>query len=415
LDLNKLVARAKAMLLTPKTEWPVVATEPTTVADLYKGYIIPLAALPVIFGFLQMSVIGTTVPFGGTYRMGIGAGLTSMVVTYVLSLVSVYVTALIINGLAPTFGGQKDSIQALKVMAFASTASWVAGVAQIVPGLGWLIMIAGGIYSIYLLYLGLPHLMKCPPDKAGGYTAVVVIVAIVLYFVVFMVVGTVAGVGMSRGATFGASDTDVTFEEDSSLGKLEQWGKEVEAAGKKLEQAQQSGDTAAQEQALKAMFGAAMSGGQQVESLAPDRLKGFVPDELAGLSRSSLSAERNAAMGIQVSQANATYSDDAGRELRLEITDAGTAKGLLGLAGWVGMEGEKEENGRYEKTFRDDGMLIHEQWDSNDSTGEYSVVVGDRFTVKVEGAAGSVQELRDAVEALNLDGLADLRTEGVKN
>jgi hypothetical protein len=420
LDLNKLVARAKAMLLTPKTEWPVVATEPTTVADLYKGYIVPLAAIPAIFGFLKMSIIGTSMMFAGTFRVAVGAGLTYMVLGYVLSLVSVYVTALIINGLAPTFGGQKDSIQALKVMAFASTASWVASAAQIVPGIGWLIALAGAFYSIYLLYLGLPHTMKCPQDKAGGYTAVVVIIAIVLYFVIGAVIGSVVGVGsMMNGATFSSrsssSDSNVTFDEDSSLGKLEKWSKEVEAAGKKLEQAQQSGDQAAQQEALKAMMGATLSGGQDVESLAPDRLKAFVPDELGGLSRSSLSAERNAAMGIQISQANATYSNDSGRELRLEITDAGTAKGLLGLAGWAGMEGEKEENGRYEKTFRNDGKLIHQEWDGNDSTGEYSVVVGDRFTVKVEGGAGSVDELRDAVEGLDLDGLADLRTEGVKN
>jgi hypothetical protein len=420
LDLNKLVARAKAMLLTPKTEWPVVASEPTTPGDLYKGYIVPLAAIPAVFGFLKMSVIGTSMMFAGTFRLGIGAGLTYMVLSYVGALVSTYITALIINALAPTFGGQKDSIQALKAMTFASTAAWVAGAGQIVPGIGWLIMLAGGIYSIYLLYLGLPHTMKCPPDKAGGYTAVVIIIAIVLYFVIGAVIGSVAGVGsMMGGGTFSShsssSDSNVTFDKDSSLGKLEQWSKEVEAAGKKLEQAQQSGDQAAQQEALKAMMGATLSGGQDVESLAPDRLKAFVPDELAGLSRSSLSAERNAAMGIQISQANATYSNDSGRELRLEITDAGTAKGLLGLAGWAGMEGEKEENGRYEKTFRDDGKLIHQEWDSNDSTGEYSVVVGDRFTVKLQGGAGSVDELRDAVHALDLDGLADLRTEGVKN
>lgn len=419
MDLNKLVARAKAMLLTPKTEWPVVATEPTTTADLYKGYIVPLAAIPAVFGFLKMSVIGTSMMFAGTFRLGIGAGLTYMVLSYVGALVSTYVTALIINGLAPTFGGQKDSIQALKAMTFASTAAWVAGAGQIVPGIGWLIMIAGGVYSIYLLYLGLPHTMKCPQDKAGGYTAVVIIIAIVLYFIIGAVIGSVAGVGsMMGGGTFSSShssSSDVTFDKDSSLGKLEQWSKEVEAAGKKLEQAQQSGDQAAQQEALKAMMGATMNGGQDVESLAPDRLKAFVPEELAGLARSSISAERNAAIGIQISQANATYSNDSGRELRLEIVDAGTAKGLLGLAGWAGMEGEKEENGRYEKTFRDDGKLIHQEWDSNDSTGEYSVVVGDRFTVKLQGGAGSVDELREAVEALDLDGLADLRTEGVKN
>lgn len=417
MDLNKLVARAKAMLLSPKTEWPVVATEPTTVADLYKGYIVPLAAIPAVFGFLKMSIIGTSIMFAGTIRLGVGVGLTQMVLGYVLSLLSVYLTALIVNGLAPTFGGQKDSVQALKTMAFASTAAWVAGAGQIVPGIGWLIMIAGGIYSIYLLYLGLPHTMKCPQDKAGGYTAVIVIIAIVLYFVIGAVIGSVIGTGsMMRGTTFSStSGGDVTLDEDSSLGKLEKWSKEVEAAGKKLEAAQQSGDQTAQEEALKTMFGAAMNGGQQVESLAPDRLKAFVPEELAGLRRSSIASERNAAMGLQISQANATYSDDSGRELRLEITDAGTAKGLLGLAAWAGMEGEREENGRYEKTFREDGKLIHEEWDSNDSTGEYSVVVGDRFTVKVAGAAGSAQDLRKAVESLNLDGLADLRTEGVKN
>jgi hypothetical protein len=417
LDLNKLVARAKAILLTPKSEWPVIATETTTVADLYKGYIIPLAAIPAIFGFLKMSLIGTTVMFAGTYRVGIGAGLTSMVLGYVLSLVMVYVMGLIVDALAPTFGGQKNNIQALKTMAYAYTASWVAGVAQILPGIGMLVVIVGGIYSIYLLYLGLPHTMKCPPEKAGGYTAVAIIIAIVLGFLTAMVVGSIAGVGsMMGGSTYSSNhDDDVQFDENSPLGKMEKWSKGVEAASKELENAQKSGDQAAQEAALKTMFGAALSGGSQVESLAPDRLKSFVPEELAGLARSSISAERSGAMGIQISQANATYEDDSGKQVRLEITDAGTAKGLLGLASWANVEGEKESNGRYEKTFREDGKLIHEEWDSNNSSGQYAIVVGDRFTVTVSGQADSVGELRDAVGQLDLDGLADLRTEGVKN
>jgi hypothetical protein len=335
----------------------------------------------------------------------------------VLSLVMVYVMGLIIDALAPTFGAQKNNIQALKTMAYAYTASWVAGVAQILPGIGMLVVIVGGIYSIYLLYLGLPHTMKCPPEKAGGYTAVAIVIAIVLGFLTAMVVGSIAGVGsMMGGSTYSSNhDDDVQLDENSPLGKMEKWSKGVEAAGKQLEKAQKSGDQAAQEAALKTMFGAALSGGSQVESLAPDRLKSFVPEELAGLARSSISAERSGAMGIQISQANATYADDSGKQVRLEITDAGTAKGLLGLASWANVEGEKESNGRYEKTFREDGKLVHEEWDSNDSSGQYAVVVGDRFTVTVSGQAGSVGELRDAVEQLDLDGLADLRTEGVKN
>ncbi len=418
MDLNKLMARAKAILLSPKTEWPVIAGESTTTADLFKGYAIWLAAIPAIFTFLKTSVIGTSIMFAGTYRIGIGAGLTTMVLTYVLSLVMLYVLGLIVDALAPTFGGQKNNIQALKVVVYAYTASWVAGIAQIVPGLGLLLMIAGGIYSIYLMYLGLPHTMKCPPEKAAGYTVVIVIIAIVVGAVIGVVVGGIAGVGsVMSGASYSSSsdDDDVKFDENSPLGKMQKWGEDMEAANKKLEEAQKSGDQAAQEQALKAVFGAAMGGGQQVESLAPERLKSFVPEELAGLSRSSISAERSGALGLQVSTATATYSNDSGREVRLEITDAGSAKGLLGLASWAGVEGEKEENGRQEKTFREDDRLMHQEWDSGASQGQYTVVVGDRFTVKVEGAAGSVSELRDAAEELDLDGLADLRTEGVKN
>lgn len=417
MDLNKIMARAKAILLSPKSEWPVIAGEPTTVADLYKGYAIWLAAIPVIFTFLKMSVIGTTVMFAGTFRVGIGAGLTTMVMSYVLALAMLYVLALIVDALAPTFGGEKNNIQAFKVVVFAYTASWVAGIAQIVPGLGVLLMIAGGIYSIYLMYLGLPHTMKCPPEKAAGYTAVIVIIAIIVGAVIGVVVGSVAGVGsMMSGATYSSSRSDdVKFDENSPLGKMQKWGEEMEAANKKLEEAQKSGDQAAQEQALKAVFGAAMGGGQQVESLAPDRLKSFVPNQLAGLNRSSLSAERSGALGLQVSTATATYSDDSGRQVRLEITDAGSAKGLLGLASWAGVEGEREEYGRREKTFREDGRLIHEEWDSNASEGQYTVIVGDRFTVKVEGGARNVGELRKAAEQVDLDRLADLRAEGVKN
>jgi hypothetical protein len=415
-DLNKLVARAKAILLSPKSEWPVIAEEQTTVADLYKGYIIPLAAIPAIFTFLKTSVIGMSIPFAGTVRIGMGTGITSMVVGYALALVMVYVMALIVDALAPTFSAQKNNVQALKAVAYAYTASWVAGVAAILPWLGFLVSLAGVIYAIYLLYLGLQHTMKCPQDKAAGYTAVSIIIAILLGFVTSAVVGTITGVGsLMGGARYSAASDDVQFDKDSPLGKMQEWGKQMEAASKKLEEAQKSGDQGAQEEALKAMFGAALSGGAQVESLAPERLKAFVPETLAGMKRTSISAERSGAMGLQVSHANATYEDDSGRQLRLEITDTGSAKGLLGLAAWAGVEGERESDGYYEKTYRDGGRMIREEWDRNDSRGEYTVVVGERFSVKIEGSAGSVRDLRAAANALDLKGLEKLRSEGVKN
>jgi hypothetical protein len=108
-------------------------------------------------------------------------------VTYVLALAGTYVLGLIIDALAPTFNGQRSQIQALKVAVYSSTASWIAGIFQLIPGLRLLTIL--GLYSLYLLYLGLPVLMKSPRDKAGAYTAVVIVAAIVL----FMVTGMLAG------------------------------------------------------------------------------------------------------------------------------------------------------------------------------------------------------------------------------
>jgi hypothetical protein len=99
----------------------------------------------------------------------------------VLALVSVYVLALIVNALAPAFSGQKSTAQSLKVTAYSATAAWLAGIFSLIPMLAILSIL--GLYSLYLLYVGLPVLMKSPPDKALGYTAVVIVCALVLFFI----------------------------------------------------------------------------------------------------------------------------------------------------------------------------------------------------------------------------------------
>jgi len=420
-DFNKLIARAKNILLTPKTEWPVIAGETETVQGLYTKYIIWLAAIPAIFGFIKNSIFGHSF-FGVTVHTPIGAGLAGMVVYYVLALAMVFVMALIIDALAGTFGAQKNQVQALKTVAYAYTASWIAGAGVILGlALGGLLMLAGGIYAIYLLYLGLPNTMKCPPEKAGGYTAVSIICAIVLGWVMMLVVASIVGVGaMSGGFSpggngfhLGSSSSDVTIDTDSALGKLAAIGQKAEQASKKMEAAQKTGDANAQAQAAGQMVGALLGGGDKVEALAPDMLKPFVPETLAGLKRTEVSAERNGAMGMQFSQAEGHYADDAGHSLRLEIGDMGSAKGLTALAGWAGVEASKETDHGYDKTYKQNGRLTHEQWDTQSKYGEYSIVLGDRFTVKVTGNVDSVDQLKGAVGSLNLAGLEALKNQGV--
>jgi hypothetical protein len=193
-----LVERAKNILLQPKQEWQVIDGEPTTVGDLYRSYIIPLSAVPPVAALIGWSVFGLKLPFVGTIRIPIGTLIGRCVLQYVLGLVMVYVLALIVDALAPNFGGTKNQVQALKVAAYSSTAMWVVGIFSLIPALSVLGIL--GLYSLYLMYLGLPVLMKSPPEKALGYTIVVVIVMIVLWFVIGMVANSVfpVGTGMAR-------------------------------------------------------------------------------------------------------------------------------------------------------------------------------------------------------------------------
>src|SRR6202790_4932394 len=420
--MNKVITRAKSMLMSPRAEWPLVAAEPDTVGGLYSGYIVVLAAIPAIVHFLSSTLIGVSVPFLGSFRVPMAAAITTAVLSYVLSLIGTFVVALIVDALAPSFGAEKNRVQALKTVAYAYTAYWVASILGIISGLGLLAALAGGIYSIYLLNMGLPFTMKCPPEKAIGYTAVSIIVAIVIGWVLALVVGSVAGLGLGigRGLT-GYSmpgysrHSSGDFTPGTTGAALQAWTKKMEDASKQVDAAQKSGDPNATANAVGQMIGSAVGSGGRVESLAPDQIKPFLPDALAGLKRTQLSVDRSAALGMQISKATATYSDDGQRRLNLEITDTGSLKGLVGFASnWAGVEQDTETDSGYDKTYKSGGQLVHEKWDSHGNFGEYGVVVGDRFAVDVSGNAASIDELKAAVASVNLAGLEALKSQGIQ-
>lgn len=420
---NNLINRAQSILLRPRTEWPLIASEPDTAGGIYTRYILVMAAIPAVVGFISAALIGVSVPFLGYYRIGVSAALSSAILRYVLTLIAVFIVALIVDALAPTFGGEKNRVQALKVVAYSYTASWVASIIGLIPGLTLISALVGLAYGIYLLNMGLPYTMKCPPEKSVGYTAVTVIVAIVIGFVLGLIIsaathrafgleGTPSVFSAPSGSSSGSS-----FAPGSPGAGLQAWSKRVEAASQQVDAAQKSGDTAKQASAVGAMLGAALGSGGKVEALAPDRLKPLVPDTLAGLKRTQISVDRSAAMGMQVSKAEATYSDGAEHTLNLEIVDSGSLKGLVGFAGgWAGVEQDHESDTGYDKTYKGGGgQLVHEEWNNQNHNGEYAMIVADRFSVKVSGKAANVEELKAALAGVDLGGLAALKNEGVQS
>jgi hypothetical protein len=179
------VERVKGILLKPKQEWQTISGEATTITELYKTYIIILAAIGPAASIIGMSIVGASLPFVGSFRMPITTSIASAVVHYILTLVGVYILALIIDALAPTFSGEKNINQAFKVAAYSYTPGWLVGIFAIIPALSILGIL--GLYGLYLLYLGLPVLMKSPQEKSLGYTAAVIVAAIIIFVIIGIV------------------------------------------------------------------------------------------------------------------------------------------------------------------------------------------------------------------------------------
>jgi hypothetical protein len=400
----KLIDRVKNILVTPKTEWDVIAAETTPPPALVTGYVLPLAAVAAVAAFIGQVLIGVSVPFAGTVRIGVLAGLMGLVFSVVMAVVMVFVVGFIADALAPSFGGQKDMNQAVKVAAYSYTPMWIVGILAIIPALG-LLGILAAIYAIYLMFLGLPRLMKAPQDKAAGYTAVVVIAAIVVGIVVAAIGGLLTAPAMIAAGTAGGSQ--VTYDKDSPMGKLDDFARKMEEQGKKMEAAQKSGDPNKQMEAALGALGTALSGGKGVDPVQVDALKPFVPEKFAGLPRADVSSERSGVAGLMVAKVQGDYVE-GDKQVRLVVTDTGGAAGLMGMAAWLGVSGEKEDSNRREATRREGTRMVHEEVDKRSGESEYTVVLANRFVVTAEGKA-DIGTLKSAVNGLDLAKLEALK------
>jgi hypothetical protein len=159
-DMN-LFERVKGILVDPKREWQVIAREPGEMTLLFANYVAPLAAIPAVCGLIGWVVVGAP----------LGTGIAITLLRYVLTFVAVYLFALIIDALSPTFEGEKNFEGALKLAAYSLTPLWLTGIFLLIPGLGFLRLL--GLYGVYLLWLGLPPLMRAPEQKSLAYTGAV--------------------------------------------------------------------------------------------------------------------------------------------------------------------------------------------------------------------------------------------------
>lgn len=429
-----LIARIKNILLSPSTEWPVIAAEASSAGALYLGYVAPLVAIGVIATFIGHSVIG--LPILG--RVGIVAGLAHAILSFLLSFLGVFLIALIVDLLAPSFGGQRDSLAALKVTVYSFTPGWVAGVLNLLPMLGILGIIAA-FYGLYLLYLGLPVLMRCPKEKSIGYTIVTVLCAIVMWVVIgALTTCAVAGLGLAGIGALGAMshsserarDSDVAAnvlsnifggKSDADKARVSEALKTLEKMGEQAQQAERAAKAGGATNApagsggqvdVNAALGAVgqiVAGGKDVQPVDFHKLKDMLPESLPGMQRKEASGQSGEAMGLKGSSATARYSDGASASIDIEIADMASISGLAALASKFDPSMEKETDTGYERTRKVDGQLVHERYDRRYRSGEVGIIIADRFAVNVRGNGVDAAALTTALKQIDLAKLASTR------
>jgi hypothetical protein len=379
---STLFVRAKAILTRPATEWLVIDQETTSISTLFKGYILPLAAIPPACRFLHGVLFGYGA-FGFSYRPSFFGSLISAIGSYVLSIVMLVILALLIEALAPTFLGQKNRLQALKLVAYSATASWLAGIFDLIPGLGLLSLL--GLYSFYLFWTGLPVLMKSPPQKTLPYIAVIVLAAIVLSVLISPLTIAIFG-GTSAVPPIGQTTGSVTTPDGSSfnLDKLQQAATAMEETAKRVQS------------------------GEHPTGVAPDGLKLLMPASLpGGFKRHDFSSTSGEVGGFGGSHVEANYTSDA-KTITLSITDLGAAGGFVAAASALGIKTTQEDGDSISKIDQLDGRTEMENYDNKAQKGDYSLVVASRFVVKAEGSDVSREALKGAVGTVNLAKLETL-------
>jgi hypothetical protein len=245
-----------------------------------------------------------------------------------------------------------------------------------------------GLYSLYLLYLGIPKLMKAPQDRSLVYTVVVVVLAALVFIVGSVIATSIAGVGAIAGGVAGQPGQlsgTVNLGNGANgasvdLGKLQAAAKQLEIQ----EKAQQTG------------------GPGKIVAVDPGKLKSLLPDTVGGAPRTEI--EATSAGSAALSNAQATYSS-SDVHVTVTITDLGAAAGLTAFATAINVQSDKQTASGYEKVSTINGRLTKESYDTQSKSGEYSTVVGNRFSVEAQGSGVSIDVLKAAVAAVGPDRL----------
>jgi len=191
-----LIERVKNILITPKTEWDVINGETATPQSLLMGYVLPLSIVAAVGSLLKGFL------FAGV--LSLKFYIITAIIAFIASIIAYYVTVIIVDMLAPSFGSEKNMGKSAQLVAYSGTPSYIGSLLSFIPVIGWIVSLAAWVYGVYLMYLGIGPIKKTPEDKKVVYMIVAFLIMIVLYFILVAILGAIlfTAMGLSAGGFY---------------------------------------------------------------------------------------------------------------------------------------------------------------------------------------------------------------------
>jgi hypothetical protein len=372
--------RAWRLLTTPAAEWQRIAAEPVTAPQVFRQWVIPFAAIGPLAGLIAGAAYGYK-RLGFAYYPSLQHGIAGALATWLFTLGAVWLLALAVEALAPSFEATLDRAGAMKLVGYGATPAWLAGIFALIPHGGWLGWL--GLYSLYVLWVGLPIVARPAENRRLPYFAVTLIGAAFAYLVVSLASAMVAGLASPPVLADAGTTTPVPLSAPSPSSTSPDF-----AAAAARAQARAAAETQKQQAGISVA---------QLQALLPAAVGGFTRRDLGGASGGKSVGSRADASYIQ--------GEDS---FTLTISDNGPPDPSLGAAATANLQTSRESATGFERTVTEGGQQVHERWDQATRAGAFETRVANRFTVSAQGTVASLDVLKQAAASVDKARLAAL-------
>lgn len=182
----------------PKEEWQSIEKRHESL--FYSlVHILMVSLIPSICLYYAAAHIGWSIGTKDLIKIPESSAFIMAIAIYGALVAGVFLLAYLIQWMAKTFDSTPEFTQSLELAAYTATPLLMVGITALFPVL-WFFVIAvlvALVYSVYLLYSGVPIMMNIPEEKGFIYSSSVVTCGLVMLVAMMAIGAILLGMGFS--------------------------------------------------------------------------------------------------------------------------------------------------------------------------------------------------------------------------